>query len=204
MKDWIGKTKKQLRRAYLGTDNFSIISDNCWGGFMHQHLGIPYKSPFIGLFIFSPDYLVMLRDLKYYLSKADLTFISHDESKYREEVVKNGEYNKYPIGLLGGKVEIHFLHYTDQYEAQEKWERRLKRIKWENLIIKFSDRDLCTPSLLNEFHQLPYHQTLSFSIKPTGHPNNYNFDTQANEWKVFKKFVSPTRLLKKHLGSKCK
>ncbi len=138
----------------------------------------------------------MLRDLKYYLSQADLTFISHDESKYKEEVVKNGEYNKYPIGLLGGKVEIHFLHYTDQYEAQQKWQRRLNRIHWDNLVVKFSDRDLCTPELLKEFHQLPFPKTLSLSVEAIGYENNYNFDTQENEWKAFRKFTSPTKLLK--------
>jgi len=38
----------------------------------------------------------------------------------------------YPIGLLGD-IEIHFLHYGNEQEAQEKWQRRCERIDFEHL-----------------------------------------------------------------------
>ncbi|RBW66261.1 hypothetical protein DS893_05480 [Vibrionales bacterium C3R12] len=197
MTNTLNKLKKKLRRAYISQTDFSIISDNCWGGFMYQHLGLPYQSPFIGLFIYSPDYIELLCSLEEHLN-SKLRFISPKDSKYKKEMIENGTYDKYPIGKIKD-VELHFLHYTSENDALEKWNRRIDRINYNNLIIKFCDRDLCTHELINDFHNLRYKCKFSFSSTPTRYANNYNFDTKKNEWKAFKHFTSPTIFLKKHL-----
>jgi uncharacterized protein (DUF1919 family) len=48
---------KPIRRQLLNDHSFSIISNNCWGGFVYQYFGLKYSSPFAGLFLFSKDYL---------------------------------------------------------------------------------------------------------------------------------------------------
>ena len=57
-----------IPRRRLKNKNFTIICDNCWAGKVYQELGLPYQTPFVGMFVFSPDYIKMLKNLKHYLS----------------------------------------------------------------------------------------------------------------------------------------
>lgn len=62
----------------------------------------------------------MLKNIKYYLS-GDISLQFVKESKYLEDFD-----NRYPIALLDD-VELHFLHYADETEARQKWDRRIQR-----------------------------------------------------------------------------
>lgn len=155
------------KRKNLKNKDFTIISDNCWGGFIYQYLGLPFNTPFIGLFIFAPDYIKLLNNLKYYLD-LNLEFIK--ESKFKETLIKYGTEGTYPIGILGD-VEIHFLHYKTEEEARSKWNTRRTRINWDNLFIKFSDANLCTRDHIEAFDKLPYKNKIMFTNK------NYNLDS---------------------------
>lgn len=138
--------------------DFTIISNNCWGTFVYKGLRLQYRTPFVGLFLFAPDYMTLLENFEYYMSK-DLTFI--DESKYKQYV----DYDiKYPVGLLGD-LEIHFVYYKNNEDAAEKWDRRRKRINWDNIYYKFCDRDLCTPELIERFIKLPYENKVCFTAR---------------------------------------
>lgn len=143
------KSRKKLQNS-----DFTIISDNCWGGRVYQELGIQYNSPFIGLFIMSPDYLKLVKDLRHYMSQ-ELVFT--DNSKYTGKV-------KYPIGLLSD-IEIHFLHYSSEEEARSKWNRRKERMNWDNIFFKFNDNDKCNYELIKEFDNLDYKSKVIFSSK---------------------------------------
>ena len=143
------KSRKKLQNR-----NFTIISDNCWGGRVYQELGIQYNSPFIGLFIMSPDYLKLVKNLRYYMSQ-ELVFI--ENSKYTDKTT-------YPIGLLAD-IEIHFLHYSSEEEARSKWNRRKERMNWNNLFFKFNDNDKCNNELIKEFDDLDYNSKVIFSSK---------------------------------------
>lgn len=57
-----------IPRRRLKNKNFTIICDNCWAGKVYQELGLPYQTPFVGMFVFSPDYIKMLKNIKHYLS----------------------------------------------------------------------------------------------------------------------------------------
>lgn len=48
--------------------NFTIISNNCWGGELYKELNLAYNTPFIGLFIYAPCYIKMLKNLRFYLN----------------------------------------------------------------------------------------------------------------------------------------
>lgn len=146
-------------RKLLNKD-FTIISDNCWGNFMYQEVNVKYNSPFIGLFIYAPDYIKLLQNLKYYIGQ-DLTFIKH--SKYEEFMPKKEIIGAYPLALLGGEIEIHFLHYKNEQEVLEKWHRRVKRINWNNLYVKMSERPLCTKELIELFDALDYDKKVCFT-----------------------------------------
>ena len=61
------KTASIRRRSGLKTRDFSIISNNCWGGQMSKKYGLPYRSPTCGLLILGSDYISFCRNLREYL-----------------------------------------------------------------------------------------------------------------------------------------
>ncbi len=147
----------EIRRFFVKRSvknkNFSVISNNCWAGRLYQYLDMPYLSPTAGLYFFAPDYIKFVSDLRKYLD-IPLRFINPEESKYYEEIKKRNQTDK-PIGILDD-VEIVFLHYKTQEEAEEKWNRRKERVNFDNIILKFSRMDLCTEKEIKEFDSLPF------------------------------------------------
>ena len=72
------------------------------------------------------------------------------------------------MGVLGDTgIEIVFMHYHLEEEALEKWNRRMKRINWSNMIVKFSDTDCCTDELILEFDKMPFEHKVCFTAKKT-------------------------------------
>jgi len=79
---------------------------------------------------------------------------------------KQGIWDSYPIAQLGDTIEIHFMHYSSDREAKEKWLRRTQRIDWENqdsLFFKFCDHGGCEKQFLNEFDALHYRHKVCFT-----------------------------------------
>ncbi len=143
--------------ARLKNKDFVIISRNCWGGQIYQWLKLPYNTPFVGLFIYTPCYIKILKRFDHYMS-LELGFI---------EVSKYSEYpTNYPIGVLDD-VEIHFKHYADEAEARDKWNRRKERML-ENKNVDNYFFSICSwrglsDVDLKEFYELPFKNKLSFS-----------------------------------------
>lgn len=157
------KTRSQVKvsqiknRIKLKNRNFTIISNNCWGGLISQKYGLPYRSPTCGLLILGDDYIKFCANLKYYLSKK-LEFINFLEGKYYE-MFKNMQF---PVAKLGD-IEIYFMHYQTEEEASEKWYRRAKRINWDCIIYKISERETFTPENMSDFARLPFENKLIFA-----------------------------------------
>lgn len=149
-------------RKRVKNRNFSIISNNCLGGSIYQDLGLKYTTPTIGLFFYAPCYIKMLKNLDFFL-KSEIKFIN--KSKYDDANINREIGKKYPIGLLGEEIEIHFVHYATPQEAEKKWNTRLQRLNMDNLFICFSDRDLCEPKHIKEFENLPFKNKVCFTAK---------------------------------------
>lgn len=176
--NWLNELKKRfddkrllhLRSQYINylkiyIDNeTSIISSNCFAGRIMQDLKLQYNSPTLGLYFMYPDYIEFLHDLKFYLTDAKIQFVEHSKYKIGDERRKNWKH-WYPIGLLGGKVEIHFLHYYTEKEASEKWYRRASRVNFDKLLIIGMDQNLCTEKDMLDFDNLPYKDKVFFSSK---------------------------------------
>ena len=141
------------QKRNLVNSNFTILSNNCIGGIIYKDLGITFTSPTINLFFFAPDYIRFLSKLDYYLS---VKLKSACKSKY-------GKF-RYPVGMLDD-LEIHFVHYVSFEEAEQKWETRKKRVNKDNIFIIGSDRDLCTPAIIEAFNNLPYENKIFLSSK---------------------------------------
>lgn len=155
--------KAKINRNFINKDDFTIIANNCWGTFIYKKYGIPYQTPFVNLMLFAPDYIEMVENFSLVLLEK-LSFIPHEASKHKDELIKLGIYQgEYPIGILDGKYELHFIHYTSKEDAKEKWFRRLERINSDKLIFKFSDGDKFEPEMAERFDRLPYANKVCFS-----------------------------------------
>lgn len=165
------------RRLYKNK-KFVIISNNCWGAEIYKRLGVPYNTPFVGLFIFGPDYLKLLVNLDHYLN---LKLNFKQESKWVEGSIS------YPIGCLDD-IEIHFLHYKNESEAKSKWERRLARMNKvtdkNSYFFKFCDRDFSDTNIIKEFHKLSFRNKLSFGITEINEENHIKIKETENNKSV--------------------
>lgn len=160
----------ELRAPYLKDievlidKDTSIISSNCFAGRIMQDLGMQYNSPTLGLYFWAPDYIEFLSKLRYYMTDAKIQFVEH--SKYPLGDKRRKEWRHwYPIGLLDGKVEIHFLHYYTEEEAAEKWYRRASRVNWDNLFVVGMEQNLCTIDEIRAFDNLSFENKIFFSSK---------------------------------------
>jgi len=140
----------------INSRDFSIIASNCTGTLPYRFLKMPYLSPTVNLFFYAPCYLKFASRLDHYLQQ-ELRFKS--ESGYAEGRATHEAFGRYPVGVLDD-IEIHFMHYDSEDDALEKWNKRKQRINREKLIFAFTDRDLCTYDLMQQFDDLPGNKIL--------------------------------------------
>ena len=58
----------KFRRLGLNDTNFTIISNNCWGGVIYEYYDILKNSPTVGMYFFAEEYIRFISNLKYYLN----------------------------------------------------------------------------------------------------------------------------------------
>ena len=156
---WEQVYKWRMRKA-LQAENVSIISNDCWGSQAYKYVGLPYPTPFVGLFMMASCYVSLLSDLENQLAISSFEFI--EESKY-DSSNKWRKANKkgYPIRPLNGLFEVHFLHYKTTEEAEETWNRRRLRINFSNLAIKFDgSKDEASKDSINSVEKFPFSKKL--------------------------------------------
>lgn len=157
--------RAKLLKSRLKNRNFTIISNECWGGSLYKELGLSYASPFIGSLIPGPCYMRLIKNLKWYMG-SKLVFVG--VSRYENlNKIRDRMKIRYPIGLLGEDVEVHFIHYRSSAEVLEKWTRRLARVNWDNIFIVFSEWISWSGSvgaeLIKEFESFSYSHKICFT-----------------------------------------
>ena len=139
------------RRKKINNTDFTIISNNCWGGICYEYFGLPKDSPTVGTYFFAEDYIKFISNLKYYLN-TQIRIIKAEESKHYKSLKEKNELDV-PIGVLDD-VEIVFLHYRDPELAVQKWNRRIKSVNYDNIIIKFSYMNECNDEIISRFRKI--------------------------------------------------
>ncbi|HHF4939029.1 TPA: DUF1919 domain-containing protein [Haemophilus influenzae] len=140
---------RSLQRK-LTNQGMTVISANCVGAFILHDLHQPFNSPFVNLYLSPQDFLRYLQNMDFYRTQP-LTFVQTEKS--------------YPVGKLAD-LEIHFMHYHSEQEANEKWQLRTSRMKLDNLFIMMTDRDGATEKDIQLFDQLPFKNKVIFTHKP--------------------------------------
>jgi uncharacterized protein (DUF1919 family) len=159
------RLRRKMIRAKLGVLPFGVVSNNCWGSHIYQAAEMQYTTPFVGLFLSPTAYVHLLRNWMR-LIHSPLEF----RDKSSEECVENIRRLRetlWPVGVLGGEVEVQFMHYKNSDEARLKWESRLKRmpIDLNRLFFKFDDREGCVAEQMKLFASLPFPHKVLFTAK---------------------------------------
>jgi uncharacterized protein (DUF1919 family) len=147
----------RLNRLGLKHRDFSILSNDCWAEVLYQDWGIPCRSPFQGLGMGAPDFLRFLTDFERYVS-APLEFVPES----RHEVVNRlGRDSGWLVGLLGGDVEIYFVHHKSEALARRSWEEGCRSINLNRIAVKFTaDKDGALQEHIEQFNRLPFERKL--------------------------------------------
>lgn len=155
---WFVRLSKWKRRIGLKCTDFTIISNNCTGGYVYQYFGIPYKTPTEGLYFTTEDYLKLLERPEYYF-KHEVKLVDSQ----RSTLAKMGRDICYPVGLIDD-VEIYFMHYPDPEEALSKWYRRASRMNFKKLFFLLTETELTTEDHIKRFSNLIGGKLLNDSV----------------------------------------
>ncbi len=187
-----------IRRKQIRDPDFSIICNNCWGGYVYRRFGLPYNTPTVGLFFFADDFVKLCQNLRYYMQQ-ELEFIKCTESRHRASLPEE-KYRNVPIARLED-IEVVFLHYKSEAEAKEKWERRKERIHYDNLIFKFSKMNGCTQEHMQAFDALqvdkkilfvPYRSDLGSAVY---FPVKGNAEEIADDTSEYSRYINLKKLI---------
>jgi len=145
------------RYSSLRENPITILSDDCWGGYVYHNLDLPFTSPLINIYWPRDSYCKFIQDPIFYLEQP--------LCKERDGVPRE---NIFPIGRLGEgnqSVQLHFVHARSFQEAKELWDRRRKRININRIFIKFgfSADEPRREEYLAVFGRLPYHKVCVYS-----------------------------------------
>lgn len=131
--------------------DISIFCNNCIGAFIAHDLGLPFNSPTVNLMIPPADFIEYISNLGQYTNATIIPI----ESKH-----------KWPVGTIGGKVYINFIHYKSLEDGIKAWRRREKRINKDKMYLILVETDGCTYEDLERFDKLQYPNKVALTHIP--------------------------------------
>lgn len=162
----------------------TIISDDCWGGEVYHTLALPFSSPTINIYWHTEEYVKFISNLPYYLRQPLRCG--------RESDLEAGIY---PMGLLGEgdkEVSMELLHSITFEEAKQQWERRQKRINFDNIFVKIGiNKKDNWNTYMDVFDGLQY-KKICFSPQ-LRNKEGYINSAICNKWKQ-ENFYNPKRV----------
>lgn len=145
--------------------NLTIFSNICWGGIVYSRLKLKFRSPLINLYILDWDYIKLLENPKKYMEQP-LVF-----ERWQWNDLQNREI---PVCLCGD-VRIYFSHYHSFEDANQVWNKRKRRIHWEDIFVMMytEHRDVA-----EVFSKLPYENKVCFVPFETKEESLFYIDYQ--------------------------
>jgi uncharacterized protein (DUF1919 family) len=150
-----------LNRAGLEFENFTVISNDCWGQALYEGYGLPYQTPLVGAGMHADCFLCFLTDIEGYL-RSPLRFIA--KSRYMAVKRLRNHSHLWPIGLLRDDVEVHFMHYYTEDACRRMWDAGCEKLRLDRLAVKFTaDKDGATPEHVKRFAAMHFERKLLIS-----------------------------------------
>lgn len=137
------KWRNPRLRKRLTNKDVVLLCNNCNGACILHDLNLPFKSPFVNLWMLPSDFLRYCNNIRHYRDR-ELCFLPEETKKFG-----------YPVALLDD-VKIYFQHYKSNSEAKQKWAERSKRMEYENLFVLWVAKDGYTDEDIKMFERLPY------------------------------------------------
>jgi len=186
--------RKIIDPCKLTNKNFSIVSDDCWGGFIYRALNLPINTPFAWVYIKHQQYLKLLGNLEFYLNK-DI------------EVYSSTENANHPVGFLDD-IEIYFFHYKEVKHAKDTWNRRLDKFNKDNYFVKAAlhneeystERPITSENMdlwLEKFNNLKIKNKVAFTSSTTHFDSCVNID---DSWKILRTITEDQRFYQFIMG----
>ena len=141
-----------LKNKILGEK--TLLTNTCIGGRLYHDYNQKFLSPTIDLYIKPKDFVKFCCNLKVYLGYE----LVKDENK---------KINNFVVAKLND-IYIYFSHTNYTFEiAKQNWERRKKRINYEDVIVITTDRctidesvKRCDAITIQEFGNIPYKKVI--------------------------------------------
>ena len=159
----------EANRRHLTNKDFTIFSVNCIGGVVSHDFGLPFQSPTVNLYMSFGDFVKFCENPQRYVNTPLTEYVG-------------GSNAKYPLARLDDLL-LHLVHYASFEEAKAAWARRIARINWDNIFLVGTDRDGCTPELMERFDKLPYRKVL-FVHTPDSCPCHFYIRGYENQGQV--------------------
>lgn len=166
--------KKRLQWKNKNTD-FTLISQNCIGGVIYSDLGLKFLTPTINMFIEDENFLKLILDFHHYMNAEPEPLCDN----YIDPINKNIHYPK--IKILD--IEVCCLHYQDCNEAIMAWNRRRKRVNFNNVFVIGNTWNMHNNAVLVKtlIERSPY-KTIMFSTKECACEGT--FELPGDFWKL--------------------
>lgn len=163
---FVKKIRSPFLRRKLKNNNFTIISNNCFGGFVYDNYSLKYLSPTIGLSMPAKDFLKFIKNMDYYLTLDIEEYKNKEEIPCKDFIKEESLENHLDKLFKLGNLTLYGLHYKDLNEIKTKWNRRKTRINKKNIIYKFNDQNCATVEDMKEFLSLPFKNKILFTCNP--------------------------------------
>lgn len=139
-------------RAKLENRDFSLITNNCIGGYIYHDMKLQFLSPTINLCMSDNDFLVFCENLKEY---TQLPVKEYPDSGYN-----------HPVGIISGSagdIMVRFFHYDTFENGVSKWHERCKRINFDNICVVM-EGVTCTREILERFDRLEIERKVVLTV----------------------------------------
>lgn len=137
----------------------TYISNNCSNISFYFKENREYDHPIIGaLFVNDHEYVKFCKNFYYYIHKTpvfreprkdSVWAIQNGSPWYKHKEIKEG----YPVMYLED-IEIHWIHEDSIQSLLEKYERRIKRLAFDNVYFLLSASDLCNDYKKEEYKKM--------------------------------------------------
>lgn len=127
----------------------TILANNCFGRYTYFSLGIPFYSPFVNITLNAREHIKLLENPRHFIENGRLVFAGMRDLKTRDlnsgqglsQPLQNSENESQtkliPTAYLEtdtDRVLIYCNHYSTFEDFEKVWNRRKKRINYDNII----------------------------------------------------------------------
>jgi len=159
-----GFSWRKYRKLVKG--HVSMLSLNCFAGFLSHSLALRFHTPTINMFFEEEGFIRMMRHPRIYFEEP----LEFDRTEYQETL-----HFDYPVYRLGD-VFVHMNHYPDFAAAEATWYERVRRINWYNLfVVMFTER----PEIAEAFDALPFSKKVCLVPFRSDLDSAWQIDTKA-------------------------